>query len=350
MLAEIKINKKIIGDNYPVYIIAEIGINHQGDVEIAKELILQAKDCGADCVKFQKRNINRILTKEGLNMPYINSNSFGETYGDHKHALELSKEDYLTLFDFSKKNNIDFSASGWDEESIDFLDKLGVSYFKMASADITNFPLLEHVANKGKPIFMSTGMSNMNIVKKAVQLVSKTNKKIGLLQCTSTYPTSFEQINLNVIKTYRKEFRECVIGYSGHELGIAVPVAAVSLGAKIIERHFTLDRTMKGGDHAASLEPQGFKKMVRDIRNIEKAMGSNEKNIQSSENDIFKKLSKSIVSTIDIQKGDAITLDKITIKGPGTGISPMKIDKLVGKKTKNKIIADSIISDQDIEW
>lgn len=346
----ISINNLKIGSNNPVFIIAEIGINHQGEVAIAKQLISAAKESGADCVKFQKRTISRILTKAGLDMIYENPNSFGKTYGEHKKVLELSDEDYYQLKKYSEKLDLVFCASGWDEESIDFLDKLGVSYFKMASADITNFPLLEHVANKGKPIFMSTGMSNMNIVKKAVQLVSKTNKKIGLLQCTSTYPTSFEQINLNVIKTYRKEFRECVIGYSGHELGIAVPVAAVSLGAKIIERHFTLDRTMKGGDHAASLEPQGFKKMVRDIRNIEKAMGSNEKNIQSSENDIFKKLSKSIVSTIDIQKGDAITLDKITIKGPGTGISPMKIDKLVGKKTKNKIIADSIISDQDIEW
>ena len=167
-MSEIKINKKIIGNNHPVYIIAEIGINHQGDVEIAKELILQAKDCGADCVKFQKRSINRILTKEGLNMPYVNSNSFGETYGKHKQALELSKEDYLTLFNFSKQNDIDFAASGWDEESIDFLDELGVPFFKMASADITNFPLLEHTARKDKPMIISTGMSNMDIVCKAV--------------------------------------------------------------------------------------------------------------------------------------------------------------------------------------
>ena len=182
------------------------------------------------------------------------------------------------------------------------------------------------------------------------QIVSKTNKQIGVLQCTSTYPTPFEQINLNVIKMFKEKFIDCVIGYSGHELGIAVPIAAVSLGAKVIERHFTLDRTMKGSDHAASLEPQGFKKMVRDIRNVEKAMGKPEKKVQDSEIGVFKKLSKSIVSSIDIEKGETITLDKITTKGPGTGLSPMKIDGLIGKKTKNKILADSIILDQDIDW
>ena len=349
-MSEIKINKKIIGNNNSVYIIAEIGINHQGDVKIAKELILQAKDCGADCVKFQKRSINRILTQEGLNMPYVNNNSFGKTYGEHKRVLELSKEDYLDLFNFSSEHNIDFAASGWDEESIDFLDNLGVPFFKMASADITNFPLLKHAAGKGKPVIISTGMSDMDTVEKAVSLVSKVNKQIGILQCTSTYPTSFDQIHLNVIKTFNEKFPDYVIGYSGHELGIAVPIASVSLGAKIIERHFTLDRTMKGGDHAASLEPQGFKKMVRDIRNIEQAMGSYEKQVQGSEAPIFKKLSKSIVSAINIEEGETITLVKITTKGPGTGISPMRIDSLIGKTAKVTIPEDSVILEEYINW
>ena len=346
----IEINNKKIGADNSVYIIAEIGINHQGNVNIAKELILQAKDCGADCVKFQKRSLNRILTKEGLNMPYINDNSFGETYGEHKQALELSESDYQILLDFSNTNNIDFAASGWDEESIDFLYELGVPFFKMASADITNFPLLEYAAKKGKPMIISTGMSDMATVEKAVGLVKKFNKQIGVLQCTSTYPTSFDQIHLNVINTFKEKFSDCVIGYSGHELGIAIPIASVSLGARIIERHFTLDRTMKGGDHAASLEPQGFKKMVRDIRNLEQAMGSCNKTMQDSEIPIFKKLSKSIVSRVDIKEGEIITVDKITTKGPGTGISPMKIDVLVGKRTKVNIPADTVILEDDINW
>jgi len=164
-MSDLKLGKRIVGTSHPTFIIAEIGINHQGDIEIAKELIIKAKGCGADAVKFQKRTIDRILTKEGLEMPYDNRNSFGKTYGEHKYALELSKDDYKTLLAFSQNLDIEFSASGWDEESIDFLDELGVSFFKMASADLTNFPLLEYAAKKGKPMVLSTGMANMEIVK-----------------------------------------------------------------------------------------------------------------------------------------------------------------------------------------
>ena len=238
-MSDLKLGKRTVGPANPTFVIAEIGINHQGDLAIAKELITKAKECGADAVKFQKRTISRILTKEGLEMPYDNRNSFGKTYGEHKYALELSEDDYKTLLAFSYSLDVEFSASGWDEESIDFLDKLGVSFFKMASADLTNFPLLEHAAKKGKPMILSTGMADMKTVKSAVELVSKFNTQIGILQCTSTYPAKFEEINLNVLHTYQNEFPNSVIGYSGHEHGIVIPVAAVALGARIIERHFT---------------------------------------------------------------------------------------------------------------
>jgi sialic acid synthase len=346
----IKLGNKLIGDGQQTFVIAEIGINHQGDVNIAKQLIDEAKDCGADAVKLQKRTISRILTKEGLEMAYDNRNSFGKTYGEHKHALELSESDYRELLDYCNQLDIQFSASGWDEESIDFLDELGVSFFKMASADLTNFPLLEHTAKKNKPMILSTGMANMSIVKQAVQHVEQFNKEISILQCTSTYPAKFDEINLNVLHTYKSEFPNAIIGYSGHELGIAIPPVAVALGAKIIERHFTLDRTMKGGDHSASLEPQGFAKMVRDIRHIEKAMGIFEKEMQESEAPIFKKLAKSIVSFVDIKKGDIITREMLTTKGPGSGISPMKIDKLIGKVSLIDIPADTVMNEENIEW
>ena len=349
-MATIKLNDFTIGDNQPAFIIAEIGINHQGDVKIAKELISKAADAGANAVKFQKRSISRILTKEGLEMPYDNPNSFGKTYGEHKKALELSEEDYKELFNFSVTQNVLFCASGWDEESIDFLDNLGVSFFKMASADLTNFPLLEHTAKKNKPVILSTGMSDLEIVKKAYELILNYNNKISILQCTSTYPAKFKEINLNVIQTYKKNFPDAVIGYSGHELGIAIPTVSVALGAKIVERHFTLDRTMKGGDHAASLEPLGFKKMVRDIRHVEQALGSFEKTVQDSEKPIFKKLGKSIVSLIEMPKGTIVTKDMITTKGPGNGISPMKFNKIIGKKTKIAIKTDKVIKEADIEW
>ena len=349
-MSDLKLGTRTVGTVHPTFIIAEIGINHQGDVEIAKELITKAKECGADAVKFQKRTISRILTKEGLEMPYDNRNSFGKTYGEHKYALELSEDDYKILLAFSQNLDVEFSASGWDEESIDFLNELGVSFFKMASADLTNFPLLEHAAKKGKPMILSTGMSNMDIVKSSVELVSKFNTQIGILQCTSTYPAQFEEINLNVLHTYQNEFPDIVIGYSGHEHGIAIPAAAVALGARIVERHFTLDRTMKGGDHSASLEPQGFAKMVRDVHHIEKAMGIFEKEVQKSELPVFKKLAKSIVSNVDIEAGVPITRDMLTTKGPGTGINPMKMGEVIGKSVKESIPMDSVIKEEDILW
>lgn len=346
----IQLGSKRVGDSEPTYIIAEIGINHQGDVEIAKSLIKEAVSAGANAVKFQKRSITRILTQEGLDMPYENRNSFGKTYGEHKYALELSKEEYVELQKYSRELEVDFIASGWDEESIDFLDKLGVPFFKMASADLSNLPLLIHTAKKNKPIILSTGMAELDMVRAAIKAVSAYKIPIAILQCTSTYPSAFEEINLQVLGSYGREFPEVVIGYSGHELGIAITEAAVALGAKIIERHFTLDRTMKGGDHAASLEPGGFAKLVRDIRHIEAALGSELKAMQASEEAIKKKLAKSVVSAVDIPAGTALSLEMLTTKGPGTGISPARMNELIGKSVLHDISADVVLKDEDIKW
>jgi len=303
-----------------------------------------------NAVKFQKRSIKRILTREGLEMPYENRNSFGKTYGEHKRALELSESDYSVLMTHANDLQVDFIASGWDEESIDFLDELGIPFFKMASADLTNLPLLIHTAKKDKPMILSTGMADMEMVQTAVDAVSKINNQIALLQCTSTYPSSFEEINLSVLNTFQTSFPEAVIGYSGHELGIAITEAAVALGANIIERHFTLDRTMKGGDHAASLEPGGFGKMVRDIRHIEAAKGIGVKNIQESEKPVFKKLAKSIVTARDLTNGTTLSREMLTTKGPGTGISPAKMDDLIGKTVTRDLQADVVIKQDDINW
>ena len=347
-MSVIKLGNRLIGESNPTLIIAEIGINHQGDINIAKQLIDKAHDCGADAVKFQKRSISRILTKKGLDQPYLNRNSFGATYGEHKKALELSEKDYHLLMNYSEKRDLIFCASGWDEESIDFLDSIGMIFFKMASADLTNFPLLEHTAAKGKPMILSTGMASIDMVKKAYSLVSGINDQVALLQCTSTYPSSFDEIHLNVLSTYLKKFPDAVVGYSGHELGIVIPPVAVALGARIIERHFTLDRTMKGGDHAASLEPQGFSKMIRDIRHIERALGSDIKEVQKSELPIFKKLSKSIVLLSAVKKGKEITRDILTTKGPGDGISPMRISEVIGSIASRDIDEDEILRDGEM--
>jgi sialic acid synthase len=349
-MPEIQLAQKQVGGNHPTFIIAEIGINHQGNVDIAKELISKAKDCGADAVKFQKRSLTRILTKEGMGMPYDNRNSFGKTYGEHKKVLELSDEDYHTIFRYCSDHDIIFSASGWDEDSIDFLNELGMTFFKMASADLTNLPLLEHTAKLGKPIILSTGMADLKMVKSAYTTVKKWNEHIAILQCTSTYPTDFSELHLNVLKSFTKEFPDAVVGYSGHELGIAISSAAVALGARIIERHFTLDRTMKGGDHAASLEPQGFAKLVRDIRAVEEALGSSDKQIQESELPVFRKLSKSLVSLRPIKSGEPITSEMLTTKGPGTGISPAKMGEVIGKTTVRDILEDEVLKEEDIQW
>jgi N,N'-diacetyllegionaminate synthase len=348
-MKEVKIGTRAIGEGHPCFIIAEIGINHQGDINIAKKLIDVASFCGADSVKFQKRKVDRILTKEGLNMPYNNPNSFGKTYGEHKRVLELSEEDYEELKKYADTKRLVFLASAWDEESADLLEKLGVEAYKMASADLTNLPLLEHIAKKGKPTILSTGMASLEEIEEAVNHIKKWNDKIILLQCTSTYPCEFNEVNLNVIKTLRDKFN-LPIGFSGHEKGIAVSAAAVALGACVLEKHITLDRTMKGSDHSASLEPEGLRKIVRDVRAVELTLGKKDKELQTSEIPIKKKLAKSLVSRVNIPKGKMITKEMLTTKGPGTGLQPKYFYIVPGKKAAIDIPEDVVIKKEDIQW
>ena len=227
---------------------------------------------------------------------------------------------------------------------------MNVPFFKMASADLTNFPLVEHTCRKGRPVILSTGMSDMATVRKAVAHALKftTADKLVLLQCTSTYPSKAETTHLNVMETYRREFPDIVIGYSGHESGLQISLAAAALGAAVVERHFTLDRTWKGGDHAASLEVGGLTRLIRDIRVIEKALGGFEKTVQPGEDACFLKLAKSVVSAVDLVPGVPITREMLTTKGPGRGISPMYLEQLIGKTVAKAIAADSILVKEDI--
>ncbi len=342
MSNRVKIGDKWIGRNDPTFIIAEAGINHQGDVKIAESLVDIAGFAGADCVKFQKRNIKRLLTKEGYDKLYENPNSFGKTYGKHREALELSLDEFRYLKKYSESKGLIFMASPWDEDSADFLESIDIVAFKMASADLNNLPFLEHVAKKGKPMIVSTGMADMSDIERAFNLVKEYIDDIVLMQCTSTYPSNFMDINLNVIKTYMEKF-DCPIGYSGHERGIAIPIAAVALGARVIERHFTIDRTMKGGDHAASLEPGGLQKMIRDIRATEEAFGTGEKTKLKSEQPVAQKLKKSLTSSKPIMAGTTITAEHLTTKCPGIGIPPSEMGELIGKVAKKNIDADKIL-------
>jgi sialic acid synthase len=342
MARRFRIGSRWIGEGELCFIIAEAGINHQGDVNIAKQLIDVAAFAGADAVKFQKRDVKSLLTREGYEKIYDSPHSFGPTYGKHREALELDEDEFILLKKYAESKGLIFLASPWDVKSADFLESINVDAFKIASADINNLPYLEHVAKKNRPMIISTGMAEMRDVERAYELVSKFISDIAIMQCTSTYPSDFHEIHLNVIRTYGEKF-DCVIGYSGHEKGIAIAVAAVAMGAKIVERHFTLDRTMKGGDHAASLEPGGLQKMIRDIRALEAALGSFEKKKLKSEEPYEIKLKKSLTSAKPIMKGTKITADHLTAKCPGTGIPPSELQDLIGKVANRDIDDDKIL-------
>jgi sialic acid synthase SpsE len=345
---KIEIGDRWIGEGEPCFVVAEIGLNHNGDIKLAKKLIDAAVGCGADAVKFQKRTVDKILTKEALDAPYDTWYAYGKTYGEHRKALELSNEEFIALQEYASERDIIFFASPWDEESADFLEGINVSIFKVASADVINLPLIKHMAKKRKPMIVSTGMSTFDEIKDAVDMISKYTDELILLQCVSTYPSDYEEINLRNMETLRKTF-DCPVGYSGHERGIAVSEAAVALGACVVERHFTLDRALKGPDHAASLEPPGLFKLIRDIKNVEKSMGASEKRAQERETPIRTKLAKSVVAAVDISKGTVITKEMLGVKGPNIGLPPKYVYILPGKRAVKDIKEDSAITEEMVE-
>lgn len=282
----LEIGKHLIGDGFPCYIIAEIGINHNGSLDIAKNLIDAAVDCGCNAVKFQKRTIAVVYTPEELEKP--RENPFGPTNGDLKRGLELGFDEYSQIDAYCRQKGIDWFASCWDRDSVDFMKQFDPVCYKIASATITDDALLQYHRTCNKPILASVGMSDLEIIEHAVEVLG--NDDLALLHCTSTYPSAPEELNLRFLETLHTKYSDIPIGYSGHEVGLATSAAAVAMGACIIERHITLDRAMWGSDQAASIEPQGFKRLNRDIRTIEKAMGNGIKVIYESEKVIAQKL------------------------------------------------------------
>ena len=271
-----------VGENYSPFIIAEIGNNHNGNIKDAFELIKIAKDVGVDAVKFQVKNIEKSFTKELLDSRYTNENSFGKTYREHKQALEFSKEQLIEIYEFSKKLDVICFSTPFDTDSVDLLESIDNPIYKISSFHVTDLSLIEAVAKTNKPIIMSTGMSSLDEIDKAVELIQNHNDQFALLQCTSCYPTNDEDVNLSVIPSLRSRY-DCPVGYSGHERGIAICTSAVALGACIIERHLTLDRTRKGPDHASSIEPIGMKDIVTRSKKIFTALGSPNKSVLDSE-------------------------------------------------------------------
>jgi N-acetylneuraminate synthase len=284
-MTEIKLGGTLVGDGHPCYVVAEIGINHNGDIAIAKKLIDVAVASGCQAVKFQKRTINVVYSTEEL--ARLRESPFGTTNGDLKYGLEFELEQYREINRYCKERKIDWFASCWDEASVDFIDQFGVSCFKIASASLTDDNLLRYTRSKDRPILLSTGMSTIDQIDHAVELLGK--EDLILLHTCSTYPALYEELNLRVIPMLRNRYG-IPVGYSGHETGLSTSISTISLGACVVERHITLDRAMWGSDQAASVEPQGFAHMVRDIRLVETAMGDGIKRLGEREEPIMKKL------------------------------------------------------------
>ncbi|KAJ8952931.1 hypothetical protein NQ318_006548 [Aromia moschata] len=321
-----------IGNAEKTFVIAEIGQNHQGDINLAKKLIKTALECGADCVKFQKSCLSEKFSKLALNRNYESPNSFGKTYGEHKAFLEFSQAQYRELQKYSDELGMFFTASAMDIKSLDFLANINVPFIKIGSGDANNLPLIERASQKDIPLVISTGMQDFATVKNIYRLVSRYHKKFALLHCISAYPTPYEDINLNVINLYKREFSDITIGYSGHELGIHITTAAVALGSKIIERHLTLDKTQKGSDHKCSLDPQEFHQLVNNIRTLESAMGQPIKIMQISELPCYQKLGKTLVYVKSLPKGHKLDFEELNVKvAEPKGIDGSKLSEVIGQ-------------------
>ena len=328
-------------------IIAEAGVNHNGSLELAKQLVDKAVDAGADYIKFQTFKAEKLVTKTAKQADYQQKN-IGK--GDSNQyqmlkKLELSPEEHEVLIDYCQKKGIKFFSTAFDFDSMDYLHSLNLGLWKIPSGEVTNYPFLKRIATYNEKTILSTGMCDMQDVRAAVNALYKnglSKENLILLHCNTEYPTPFEDVNLKAMDTLRKEFG-VEVGYSDHTKGIEVPIAAVALGATVIEKHFTLDRNMPGPDHKASLEPTELKAMVAAIRNIEKALGDAEKKVSDSERKNIAIARKSIVAATDIKKGEILTEENITVKRPGTGISPMRWEEVLGTKATRDFHEDELI-------
>jgi len=331
--------------NKKVFIIAEAGVNHNGSLELAKKLVDAAADSGADAIKFQTFDAGSLVSKKAVKAEYQKkTTSPRESQFEMLKRLQLSRRDHAELLAYSKKRKIIFLSSPFDEKSADLLEKLGVTLFKIPSGEITNIPFLRHVANKMKPIILSTGMANLGEIEEALDVIyASGNRRVELLHCVTEYPAPYREINLRAMITMKNAFN-IPIGYSDHTPGTEVAIAAVALGAEIIEKHLTLDKKMDGPDHSASLEPDEFADMVAAVRNIEMALGDGRKKPAQCELKNMDIARKSIVAAKSIQKNETITRVKLAIKRPGSGVQPKDLEKIVGRKAKQNIEADEVIT------
>lgn len=322
-------------------IIAEIGVNHNGDIELAKKMIDAAGECGVDYVKFQTVVPEKLIAKSAPKADYQKKTTDSdESQLEMIRKITLPLEAFGQLQQYCQERNLKFISTPFDEDSINYLDEIGMPLWKVPSGEVTNLPYLIQIAKTGKPVIMSTGMCTMEDIHAAIDVLrANGTKDITVLHCTTEYPAPIDEVNLHAMETMKKEF-QVDVGYSDHTEGIEVAIAATALGATVIEKHFTLDRGMEGPDHKASTEPDEFKRMVQSIRNIDKALGSYEKTVSESEMRNMTAARKSIVAAKLIRAGEVFSEDNLTTKRPGDGISPMKWFDVIGQKAKRDFMED----------
>lgn len=330
------------------YIIAEAGVNHNGDIEIAKKMIDVASEAGVDCIKFQTFKADKLVVKNAPTAEYQMQSTGTNSQFDMLKKLELSFDSFRSLKEYALDRGVDFCSTAFDNESIEFLYDLGLKFWKIPSGELTNVPYIEKIAKYNMPIIMSTGMAEISEIDYIVNLIRKYNdNELIILHCNTEYPTPFQDVNLSAMDVLKERYA-VKVGYSDHTKGIEVPIAATALGAKVIEKHFTLNRNMEGPDHKASLEPNELKKMVESIRNIEKAIGNKVKFVTESESKNKSVARKSIVAAKQIKKGEIFTAENLSVKRPGTGISPLKWHDILGKKSQFDYDKEELIKLEEV--
>ena len=348
-MTELVIDGTRIADDAEPYVIAEIGHNHQGDVETCRQLFQKAKEAGVNAVKLQKRDNRTLFTREMYDSLYDNRNSYGHTYGEHREALEFGREEYLEVQKYAGELGLTFFATAFDFASVDFLEALDVPAYKVASGDLKSTPLLEYVAKTGKPMIVSTGGGSMEDVQRAYDTIMPINPNLCILQCTAAYPVEPKDMNLRVITKMRESFPDVVVGLSDHQSGIAMAMVAYVLGARVFEKHFTLNRAMKGTDHAFSLEPIGLSKLVRDLRRAHDAMGDGDKRVLEFEKAPLYKMAKKLVAARPLEAGHVLTRQDVALKSPNDGLPPYELENLVGRKLKRGLESDENLRFEDLE-
>ncbi|HVW19091.1 MAG TPA: N-acetylneuraminate synthase family protein [Solirubrobacteraceae bacterium] len=334
-----------VDDDSQCYVIAEVGHNHQGSVEQARALLAEAKACGANAVKLQKRDNRRLYTRAFYDRPYEHENSFGATYGEHREALELGRSEYEELIAYAREIGITLFATAFDEPSVEFLAELDMPAYKVASGDLTNVALIRRIAQTGRPVIVSTGAATLDDVRRAYEAAREASDQVALLQCTAGYPAAWDELDLRVISTYRDEFPDAVVGLSSHDNGIAMATAAYVLGARIVEKHFTLNRALKGTDHVFSLEPAGLRKLVRDLRRARLAMGDGTKRTYASEAEPARKMRKALVAARDLEAGHVLAAEDLIARSPGDGLPPYMADALVGRALLAPLARDEAVAE-----